>query len=38
VNAISARLMRYRDQNKQDWANIVDFLAMHPDERRQVVP
>jgi hypothetical protein len=28
--------MRYRDQNGQDWADIIDFLTMHPDARRQV--
>ena len=36
-NAISSRLMRYRDQNGQDWADIIDFLTMHPEARRQVV-
>jgi hypothetical protein len=35
-DAISSRLMRYRDQNGQDWADIIDFLTMHPDERRRV--
>jgi hypothetical protein len=35
-NAISSRLMRYRDQNGQDWADIIDFLTMHSDARRQV--
>jgi hypothetical protein len=25
---ISSRLMRYRDQNGQDWADIIDFLTM----------
>ena len=25
--------MRYRD----DWANIIDMLTMHPEERRRVV-
>jgi hypothetical protein len=25
--------MRYRDQNGQDRADIIDFLAMHPDGR-----
>jgi hypothetical protein len=29
--------MRYRHQNGQDWADIIDFLTMHPDARRQVV-
>jgi hypothetical protein len=27
-DAVSSRLMRYRDQNGQDWADIVDFLTM----------
>ena len=34
-DAISSRLMRYRDQNGQDWADIVDYLTMHPEARRQ---
>jgi hypothetical protein len=29
--------MRYRDQNGQGWADIIDFLTMHPDARRPVV-
>jgi hypothetical protein len=33
-DAISSRLMRYRDQNGQDWADIIDFLTMYPDARR----
>jgi hypothetical protein len=36
-DAISSRLMRYRDQNGQDWADIIDFLTMHPDARRRLV-
>jgi hypothetical protein len=36
-DAISSRLMRYRDQNGQDWADVIDFLTMHPDARRRVV-
>jgi hypothetical protein len=36
-DAIASRLMRYRDQNGQDWADIVDFLTMYPEARRQVV-
>jgi hypothetical protein len=28
--------MRYRDQNGQDWADIIDFLTMHPHARRRV--
>jgi hypothetical protein len=34
---ISSHLMRYRDQNGQDWADIIDFLTMHPVARRRVV-
>ena len=34
---IASRLMRYRDQNGQDWADIIDMLTMHPDARRRVV-
>jgi hypothetical protein len=26
--------VRYRDQNGQDWADIIDFLTMHPEARR----
>jgi hypothetical protein len=29
--------MRYRDQNGQDWADIIDFLTMYPEARRRVV-
>jgi hypothetical protein len=36
-DAISSRLMRYRDQSGQDWADIIDFLTMYPDARRRVV-
>jgi hypothetical protein len=36
-DAISSLLMRYRDQNGQDWADIIDFLTMHPEARRQIV-
>jgi hypothetical protein len=32
-DAISSRLMRYRDQNGQDSADIIDFLTMYPDAR-----
>jgi hypothetical protein len=35
-DAISSRLMRYLDQNGQDWADMIDFLTMHPDARRRV--
>jgi hypothetical protein len=36
-DAISSRLMRYRDQNGQDWADVIDFLTMYPEARRRVV-
>jgi hypothetical protein len=29
--------MRFRDQNGQDWADIIDLLTMYPDARRKVV-
>jgi cytochrome oxidase Cu insertion factor (SCO1/SenC/PrrC family) len=35
-DAISSRLMRYRDQNGQDWADIIDFLTLYPKARRRV--
>jgi hypothetical protein len=34
---LASRLMRYRDQNGQDWADIIIFLTMHPEARRRVV-
>jgi hypothetical protein len=36
-DAISSILTRYRDQNDQDWADIIDFLTMYPEVRRLVV-
>jgi hypothetical protein len=36
-DAISSMLMRYRDQNGQDWADIIDLLTMWPGARRGVV-
>ena len=36
-DAIASSLMRYRDQNGQAWADIIDMLTMHPEERRRVV-
>ena len=35
-DAIASSLMRYRDQNGQAWADIIDMLTMHPEERRKV--
>jgi hypothetical protein len=29
--------MRYRDQNGNDWADVIDMLTMHPEARRKVV-
>ena len=36
-DAIVMQLMRYRDENGRRWADIIDFLTMYPDARRQVV-
>jgi hypothetical protein len=36
-DAIDSRLMRYYDQNGQDWADIIDMLTIYPDARRKVV-
>ena len=36
-DAISSRLMRYRDQNGDDWAYIIDMLTMYPEARCTVV-
>jgi hypothetical protein len=36
-DAVTAELLRYRDQNGQDWADIIDMLTMHSEERRRVV-
>jgi hypothetical protein len=33
-DAISSRLMRYRNQNGDDWADIIDVLTPHPVARR----
>jgi hypothetical protein len=34
---IASRLMRYRDGQSDDWADIIDMLTMYPDARRRVV-
>ena len=36
-DAVSSRLMRYRDQRGDDWADIIDLLTMYPDARRRLV-
>jgi hypothetical protein len=33
-DAIASQLLRYRDQNGQDWAEIIDMLTMWPEARR----
>ena len=35
--AIAMKLMRYCDANGQRWADVADFLTMHPDARRLIV-
>ena len=35
-NAIASQLLRYRDERGDDWADIIDMLTMHPEERRRV--
>jgi hypothetical protein len=36
-DAIAAQLLRYGDGHGDDWADIIDMLTMHPEERRRVV-
>jgi hypothetical protein len=36
-DSIAWRLMRYLDDRGDDWADIIDMLTMHPEERRRVV-
>lgn len=36
-DAIASDLLRSRDEPGDDWADIIDFLTMHPEARRQVV-
>jgi hypothetical protein len=35
-DAIASQLLRDRDQRGNDWADIIDMLTMHPEERRRV--
>ena len=35
-DAVSSQLLRYRDGHGDDWADIIDMLTMHPEERRRV--
>jgi hypothetical protein len=34
-DAIASELLRYRDGHGDDWADIIDMLTMHPEERRR---
>jgi hypothetical protein len=36
-DAIASNLLSYRDGHGGDWADIIDMLTMHPEERRKVV-
>jgi hypothetical protein len=35
-DAIASQLLRYRDERGDDWADIIDMLTMHSEERRKV--
>jgi hypothetical protein len=35
-DAVASQLLRYRDGHGDDWADIINFLTMHPDARRKV--
>ena len=35
-DAIASQLLRYRVENGQRWADIIDLLTMYPDARRRV--
>jgi hypothetical protein len=30
------KLLRYRNQTGQEWADIIDFLTMYPEARRRI--
>ena len=34
-DAIAPPLMRYRDENGQRWADVIDLLTMYPDAGRR---
>jgi hypothetical protein len=36
-DAIASRLLRYRDERGDDWADISDLLTLHAEARQQVV-
>jgi hypothetical protein len=31
------KLLRYRDERGDDWADIIDMLTMHPEARQKLV-
>jgi hypothetical protein len=35
-DAIAPDLLRYREGHGDDWADIIDMVTMHPEERRKV--
>ena len=36
-DVIASQLLRYRDGRGDHWADIIDMLTMHPEERRKMV-
>ena len=34
-DVVASQLLRYRDGHGDDWADIIDMLTMHPEERRR---
>ena len=36
-DAIASRLMRYRDERRDNWADIIGMLTMCPGARRRVI-
>jgi len=36
-DAIASRLMRYRDERRDNWADIIGMLTMYPGARRRVI-
>jgi hypothetical protein len=34
-DAIASQLLRYGDERGDGWADVIDMLTMHPDERRR---
>ena len=33
-DAIASQLMRYPDRNGQGWADIIELLTLHPEQRQ----